>query len=188
VIVLVLVLIWLVVLAPAITHKLASSNTFSSIIRFRAGTRLLQKILGHREDVIPVISGLRTSDDGSHRQQALRNAEIIRKRRERQRTVARRRRSVATLLVACVGALVIGVIPGLRAFWILAGVAALALFAYLALLAHFTRLEVNAAERRVKVVELPRTIFPVALDSAGRAQSSDRPVSYRVAYAITGNN
>ena len=192
-IVLILVLIWLVVLAPAIIHKLSSTDVFASILRFNADTRLLRKILGHREDVIPVISGPRNSSDLSHRELALRNAEIARRRKEHQRTLARRRRAVGTLIAGLFGTLIIGVVPKLHVVLLLTAILAVAIVGYLTMLARVTRATrhaANLAERRVKVVELPRTIFPVYLDAANRPTAdarSERPVAFRVAYSATGS-
>lgn len=184
-IVLVLVLIWLVVLAPAISHRLSSSNVFSSILRFRADTHLLRKILGHREDVIPFISSSRSSSGLSHRELALRNAESARRKKERQRTMARRRRAVGAMLGATFGFLVLGAVPSLHLLWLAAGFFILALIAYLVLLARFTQHSANAAERRVKVVELPRTVFPVVLNGSNSRVGQSVPVTYRVAYTAT---
>lgn len=193
-IVLILVLIWLIVLAPAIIHKLSSTDIFSSILRFNADTRILRKILGHREDVIPVISGTRNPSGLSHRDLALRNAEIARRRKERQRTLARRRRVVRTLLIGFFGTLVIGSLPKMHSVLMLAGIMALALVGYLVMLVQVTRATrhaANAAERRIKVVDLPRTIFPVYLDAANRHVGDARPdraVAYRVAYSAIGSS
>jgi len=194
VIVLILVLIWLIVLAPAIIHKLSSTDIFSSILRFNADTRLLRKILGHREDVIPVLSGTRNSSGLSHREHALRNAEIARRRKERQRTLARRRRVVGTLLIGLFGTMVIGALPKMHLVMVLTGIMAIALVGYLMMLARVTRAtrhEAIAAERRIKVVELPRTIFPVYLDAANRHAGDARPdraVAFRVAYSAIGSS
>ena len=192
-IVLILVLIWLTVLAPAIIHRLSSTDVFSSILRFNADTRLLRKILGHREDVIPVISGSRNVSGLSHRELALRNAEIARRRKERQRTLARRRRAVVTLLIGFSTTLLIGVLPKMHAALAITGIFAIALVSYLVTLARVTRATrnaANAAERRVKVVEIPRTIFPVSLNGANRSSGAARPertVAFRVAYSATGS-
>ena len=79
----------------------------------------------------------------------------------------RRRRAVAVLLAGLSGSLGFGAIPHLHLFWYLSAASAVALVAYLAMLAHVTRLEVNATERREKVIMLPTTIFPVPLTEAG---------------------
>lgn len=192
-IVLILVLIWLVVLAPAITHKLSSTDIFSSILRFNSDTRLLQKILGHREDAIPVISGTRNSSGLSHRQLALRNAEIAHRRKERQRTLARRRRAVGVMSVGFSLTMAIGALSTMHIVFALSGMFAFALIGYLVMLAQVTRSTrhaANAAERRIKVVELPRTIFPVSLGAVNRNSgeaNSDRAVAFRVAYSATGS-
>lgn len=192
-IVLILVLIWLAVLAPAITHKLSSTDIFSSILRFKSDTRLLRKILGHREDVIPIISATRNSSGLSHRELALRNAELARRRKERQRTLLRRRRTVGVLSVGFAFSVLIGVLPKMHLVLAIAGLCAVALVGYLLTLARVTRINrhaANIAERRVKVVELPRTIFPVALDVANRSEgdrAAGREVAIRVAYSATGS-
>ncbi|HUY06718.1 MAG TPA: hypothetical protein VMU99_05630 [Acidimicrobiales bacterium] len=192
-IVLILVLIWLVVLAPAITHKLSSTDIFSSILRFHADTRLLRKILGHREDVIPVISGVRALPGLSHRELAFRNAEIARRRKQRQRTLSRRRRAAGTLLVGFFVTFVIGALPKLHVFFVFAGFMMVALIAYLTMLAWVTRRATNVAnaeERRAKVVELPRTIFPVSLSESNRSAQSTKPersAAFKVAFSVSGS-
>lgn len=193
-IVLILVLIWLVVLAPAITHKLSATNVFSSILRFNSDTRLLRKILGHREDVIPVISRTRNSSALSHRELAFRNAEVARRRKERQRTLARRRRAVGVLSIGFSLTLLIGAFPKMHVVFAFAGMFAVALVGYLMMLARVTRTTrnaANAAERRIKVVELPRTIFPVSLDAVNRNSGDakpDRTVAFRIAYSAAGSS
>lgn len=169
-IVLVLVLIWLVVLTPVIAHKLSSSDVVSSVVRFRANARVMQKVLGHREDALPMGNALAVPPGVSHRQQALRSAERERFRKERQRKVARRRRVVTVTLGIFLVSLLLGALPPLHLLWVFSGLTAFVMMAYLMLLAHFTRLEVNAAERKQKIVHLPQTIFPVPLvqTSAGR--------------------
>lgn len=133
-------------------------------MRYRSDTRLLRKILGHREDVIPMTSRSLDGLDVTHREQALRSAERGRFRKERLRKVTRRRRAVVTLLIATAGSLPIGAMPRLHLVWALTVFAGVLLISYLVLLAHFTRLEVNAAERRAKIVHLPRTVFPIAVN------------------------
>lgn len=185
-IVLILVLIWLVVLTPAITHRLSSTDAFSSVMRFHSDARLLRKILGHREDSLPLSSRSLDRSGLTHREQALRCAERERTRKERQRAVARRRRAVLSLLVALVGSLAVGAMPKLHLFWVLSAVAGVLLLSYLALLAHYTRQEANVAERRAKVVHLPRTIFPVVLNDA-QHHDGVRPMRegyrYKIAFA-----
>ncbi len=96
------------------------------------------------------------------------------------------------LLTGLSTTLVIGFLPKMHAVLAVTGVFAIALGGYLITLARVTRATrhaANAAERRVKVVELPRTIFPVSLDGASHgSRDADREgvVAFRVAYSATG--
>ena len=175
VIVLILVLIWLVVLTPAIMHRLSSSDVVSSVVRFRSDTRLLRKILGHREDVIPLASNPVGASGLSHRERALRAAERERTRRERHRTMARRRRVILVVLLVTFGSLGVGAVSELHLLWTLSAVFALLLIAYLVLIARITKNAVNAIERNAKVIRMPQTVFPVAFDGlADDNESADR--------------
>jgi hypothetical protein len=71
---------------------------------------------------------------------------------QRRRTMKRRRDIFFGLILGVVGALVLGVIPGLQAMWLLAGVLAVALAGYVTLL---LALRNQAAERATKVRYLP---------------------------------
>ena len=169
-IVLLLILIWLVVLTPVISHRLSDSNIFTSVARYRSSARLVEKVLGRREDSLPVSRTTPPPAGVSHRDAVLRNAERERLRKERRKMVQRRRRAVAFMLVGLSGSLVFGAVPHLHVFWNLSAAFAFVLVAYVAMLAHVTRLEVNATERREKVIVLPRTIFPVPIGEANRAR------------------
>jgi hypothetical protein len=177
VIVLLLVLVWLVVLTPIITHRLSSTNMFSSMVRFRADTRLLRRILGHREDSLPVTSSMSVAARMAHGQnahaQSFRHAEHAKQRQVRQRIVTRRRRIVSVISISLLGSLFLGALPALHAFWIVSGLLGVSLVSYLALLVRITRIEVNTAERNRKVIRLPQTVFPVFMgDATGSARSA----------------
>ena len=161
-IVLLLVMIWLVVLTPAIIHRLVRTDLFLSMSRFRTEVRLLQRIVGHHEDAI--LLDARAGRSSGSRTPALDPQQLAKARREHRRAVMRRRRVVATHLLAIVITLLLG--AALHLIWAMTGLVMLSLALYLLALAHHSRVAINAAERREKVIELPRTVFPTPLGGA----------------------
>jgi hypothetical protein len=139
---LVLVLIWLVVTLPIAVRKFSEFQLMSSVARFQHQTEMLG-----RTHVKFVGAGVRAP--GSPPRAPVRE---IRARIEVQRT--RRRETLLLLGSGICSTLLIGEVPELRAFWVVAVLLATITGVYLALLVRCAAAESAAAERARKVVAL----------------------------------
>jgi len=147
VIVLVLVVIWIVALAPFVLRKLSEHQLATSVTQFRRLTGMFGRARAGVERAVAPLQ-----------QQALSAEEERRLHRQRARLRAQRRRRVFTWLLGFGGfALVFGAIPALRTLWDLAIVDVLLIAAYIGSLAYFTHLEMAERERQAM-----RNVYPIA--------------------------
>jgi hypothetical protein len=148
--ILVLALVWVIALSPVIVRKASEYQVFSSVARFRHRTGLMrqaypQLAAAALPDAPLLVAG-----------EAIVTPEMRRAARARhRRTIERRRRALVTLVSTCLGSLLLGVVPALRALWGLSLASLLLTATYLALLAYLTQAETNASERRRKVIPMP---------------------------------
>jgi len=171
-IVLVLVLIWLMALAPVVLRKLSEEQVASSVARFRQSTSMLRRrfsaLPGSDQELPFAPSAVLTRrpvvpEEARRRQQQI-----------RQLRIARRRRTLLCLTGVFVLALALGAVPHLHLLWIVALTSGTVIAGYLALLAYFTNVAANVMEQRRKVVAIrPR------MDPAG-------PIGARYARAVGG--
>ncbi len=150
-VVLVLVLIWLVVTLPIAVRKLSEFQLVSSVARFRHQTEMLE-----RTHVKFVGAGVR-APGSPPRAPVLDESQLTALREIRARIEAQRTRRRETLLLLGSGicsTLLVGEVPELRAFWVVAVLLATVTGVYLALLVRCAAAESAAAERARKVVAL----------------------------------
>lgn len=148
-IILVLVVIWLVALAPFVLRKLSEHQITASLAHFRELTGM-----GRRGRSVPQ----HDEDQRAWRNAASTPEEDRRVMRARARVRRQRRRRALAALGGC-GAftLVFGAIPELRTLWDLTIADVVLTAGYLALLAYFTKLENFQAERRAAM----RNVVPI---------------------------
>ncbi len=150
-VVLVLVLIWMVVTLPIAVRKLSELQFVSSVARFQRQTEMFE-----RAHASFVGAGRRPPGSPS-RARVLDDAELVVLREVRARIEAQRVRRRETLLLLGSGifsTFLIGAVPLLRAFWVVAVLLATVTGVYLALLVRCAAAEAGAAERARKVVAI----------------------------------
>ncbi len=181
----VLVLIWVVALAPIAYRRYAERRASSSVDRFR------QRLTKVRR-AYPAV-GMTEMDFASRprvdRRVDLR-VQIARSRARLHERRLRRRRVLAGLLLAGVGSFVLGAIPALRVLWIVSLAVGLLSAAYMALLVSIARSEALEFERLRKIVpfgdhRIPAYDEPVEAAVGG---SSNRlfatPIPQRPAFVV----
>jgi hypothetical protein len=148
-VVFVLVLIWLVVILPIAVRKFSEYQLVSSVARFRHRTELLERAhanfvgLNARLSVPPA------------KARVLNDAQVTLERAVRARIDARRTRRRETLLLLGSGicsTLLIGAVPSLRGFWVVAVLLATITGVYLTLLIRCAATEALAAERARNII------------------------------------
>jgi len=158
-VVLVLVLIWLVVVLPIAVRKLSEFQLVSSVARFHHQTELLGRV--HEN----FVGSARGSDGRRAGAPPLDDAQLAAVRAVQTRIDERRSRRREALLLLGSGilsTLLIGAVPSLRAFWVVAVLLATVTGVYLAMLVRCATAEALAAERARKIV-----VMPVTADEAG---------------------
>lgn len=158
-VVLVLVLIWLVVVLPIAVRKLSEFQLVSSVARFHHQTELLGRV--HEN----FVGSARGSQSRRAEAPPLDEAQLAAVRAVQARIDERRSRRREALLLLGSGilsTLLIGAVPSLRAFWVVAVLLATVTGVYLAMLVRCAAAEALAAERARKIV-----MMPVTVDDAG---------------------
>ena len=148
--VLVLVLIWVVVLAPIIFRKLSEEHVTSSVTRFRQSSTMLRRRFASvraaegydvaYENVISAASYGPISNEDRRRAHQL-----------RQLRIARRRRALTGLVSVLAGSLALGAVPHLHVVWALSLVSGAVLAMYVGLLAYSAKMaadEISTPARR----------------------------------------
>jgi hypothetical protein len=161
-VVLILVLVWLVVILPIAVRRLSEFQLVSSVARFRHQTELLERAHADFFEAstrLPTPRGkTRALDDD---QAAI--ARAVQARLEARR--ARRRETLLLLGSGICSTLLVGAVPSLRAFWVVAVLLAAVTGVYLALLARCAATDALTVERACKVVAIT-----IAADTAGSQQ------------------
>lgn len=143
----VLVLIWVVALAPIAYRRYAERQASTSVDRFRQRLRKVRR-------AYPAV-GMTEMDFGARprvdRRLAM-QAQIARSRARLHERRMRRRRVLAGLLVVVVGSLVLGAVPALRVLWFVSLAVGMVTAAYIALLVSIARSEALELERMRKIV------------------------------------
>ncbi len=158
-VVLVLVLIWLVVVLPIAVRKLSEFQLVSSVARFHHQTELLGRV---HENFVGSARGSQGRRGGAP---PLDEAQLAAVRAVQARIDERRSRRREALLLLGSGilsTLLIGAVPSLRAFWVVAVLLATVTGVYLAMLVRCAAAEALAAESARKIV-----MMPVTADDAG---------------------
>ena len=158
-VVLVLVLIWLVVVLPIVVRKLSEFQLVSSVARFHHQTELLGRV---HENFVGSARGSQGRRGGAP---PLDEAQLAAVRAVQARIDERRSRRREALLLLGSGilsTLLVGAVPSLRAFWVVAVLLATVTGMYLAMLVRCAAAEALAAERARKIV-----MMPVTADDAG---------------------
>jgi len=143
----VLVLIWVVALAPIAYRRYAERQASSSVDRFR------QRLTKVRR-AYPAVG--MTEMDFAARPRVDRRvdlqAQIAKSKARLHERRMRRRRVLAGLLVVVVGSLAVGAVPALRVLWLVSFAVGLLTAAYVALLVSIARSEALELERLRKIV------------------------------------
>jgi hypothetical protein len=150
-VVIVLVLVWLVVILPIAVRKLSEFQLVSSVARFHHQTELLERAHASFVGVhtrLPVARGKAPPPDDA--QMAIVRA--IQARIDARRT--RRREMLLLLGSGICSTLLVGAVPSLRAFWVVAVLLATVTGVYLSLLVRCAASDAAAAERARKVVAI----------------------------------
>jgi hypothetical protein len=161
VLLMVLVLIWVVALAPIAYRRYAERQASTSVDRFR------QRLTKVRRAYPAVgMTEMEFADrPRSDRRLAMR-AQIARSRARLHERRMRRRRVLAGLLVVIVGSLVLGAVPALRVLWLVSLALVLVAAAYVALLVSIARSEALEMERLRKIVPFGDHQRPVSEERA----------------------
>ena len=166
-VVLVLVLVWLVVILPIAVRKFSEYRLVSSVARFRHQTELL----GRAHANFTSLNARLPSSEKEAR--VVNEAQASALRAVQTRIEARRTRRRETLLLLGSGicsTLLVGAVPSLRAFWVVAVLLAMVTGVYLALLVRCAAAEAMTAERALKIVTI--TTAADGIDS-----QQERPVA-----------
>jgi hypothetical protein len=152
----VLVLIWVVALAPIAYRRYAERQASTSVDRFR------QRLTKVRR-AYPAVG--MTEMDFGHRPRVDRRlamqAQIARSRARLQERRMRRRRVLGGLLVVVAGSLALGAVPALRVLWFVSVSVAVVTVAYIALLVSIARSEALELERLRKIVPFGEHVTPM---------------------------
>jgi hypothetical protein len=152
----VLVLIWVVALAPIAYRRYAERQASTSVDRFRQRLRKVR----HAYPAVGM-----TEMDFGHRPRVNRRlamqAQIARSRARLHERRMRRRRVLAGLLVVVVGTLVLGAVPALRVLWLVSLAVGLVTVGFMALLVSIARSEALELERMRKIVPFGEHETPV---------------------------
>jgi hypothetical protein len=143
----VLVLIWVVALAPIAYRRYAERQASTSVDRFR---QRLTKV----RHAYPAV-GMTEMDFAARPRVDRRidlHAQVARSKARLHQRRIRRRRVLAALLVVVVGSLALGAIPPIHVLWIVSFAAGLLTAGYLALLVTIARSESLELERLRKIV------------------------------------
>jgi hypothetical protein len=181
----VLVLIWVVALAPVAYRRYAERQASTSVDRFR---QRLTKV----RHAYPAVG--MTEMDFGHRPRVDRRfamqAQIARSRARLQERRMRRRRVLAGLLVVVVGSLALGAVPELRVLWLVGLAVAVITAAYMALLVSIARNEALELERLRKIVPFGEHATPVFEERAMAAAGGNvspifaSPMPQRPAFVV----
>jgi hypothetical protein len=168
-VVLVLVLIWLVVILPIAVRKLSEFQLVSSVARFRHQTELLKRAHANFVGTNGRLSG------PENKMRVMNDAQAAVLRTVQARISARRARRRETLLLlgsGIVSTLLVGAVPSLRAFWVVAVLLAMITGVYLALLVRCAAAEAIAAERALKVVAITNAVGEADSQQEGRVEAA----------------
>jgi hypothetical protein len=181
----VLVLIWVVALAPIAYRRYAERQASTSVDRFRQRLRKVRH-------AYPAV-GMTEMDFGARprvdRRLAM-QAQIARSRSRLHERRMRRRRVLAGLLLVVLGSLVLGALPVLRVLWLVSLAVMLVTAAYMALLVSIGRNEALELERMRKIVPFGDHQPPVFEESAMVAVGGNfspmfaAPLSQRPAFVV----
>jgi hypothetical protein len=147
VLLMVLVLIWVVALAPIAYRRYAERQASTSVDRFR---QRLSKV----RHAYPAV-GMTEMDFAARPRVGRRlamQAQIARSRARLHERRMRRRRVLAGLIVVVLGSLALGAVPAHRVLWFVSLAVALLAIAYMALLVSIARNEALELERLRKIV------------------------------------